>query len=182
MSTTNAVQEAKVWHAMRATYNRAMLAKELLESKGVRTFVPLRYEMRERPGRKKTRELVPVMRNLIFAYVEPSVIQEIKSHTGYLQYITNTRTKEKILVPEKQMEQFIAVCGTMNDHLLWLRPEEVDLKKGQRVRILGGEFEGYEGVFMKVRGARDRRVVIEIRGVVSVALATVHPSLIETIA
>ena len=33
-----------------------------------------------------------------------------------------------------------------------------------KVRITGGEFEGQEGVFLKVKGARDRRVVIEIQG------------------
>ena len=40
-------------------------------------------------------------------------------------------------------------------------------------------FEGQEGVFVKVKGARDRRVVVAIRGVIAVALATVHPDLIE---
>ena len=32
---------------------------------------------------------------------------------------------------------------------------------------------------MKIKGARDRRVVIAIQGVVAVALATVSPNLVE---
>ena len=44
-----------------------------------------------------------------------------------------------------------------------------------------GDFEGQEGVFLKVKGARDRRVVIAIQGVIAVAMATIHPDLIEVI-
>ena len=53
--------------------------------------------------------------------------------------------------------------------------------KGTKVRITGGDFEGQEGVFLKVKGARDRRVVIAIQGVIAVAMATIHPDLIEVI-
>ena len=49
------------------------------------------------------------------------------------------------------------------------------------VRITGGDFEGQEGVFLKVKGARDRRVVIAIQGIIAVAMATIHPDLIEVI-
>ena len=52
---------------------------------------------------------------------------------------------------------------------------------GTKVRITGGDFEGQEGVFLKVKGARDRRVVIAIQGVIAVAMATIHPDLIEVI-
>ena len=49
------------------------------------------------------------------------------------------------------------------------------------MRIIAGDFEGYEGIFMKVKGARDRRVVIAVEGVIAVALATISPELIEVI-
>ena len=74
-----------------------------------------------------------------------------------------------------------AVAGTYNDHLLYFQPDELNLSKGTRVRIIGGDFEGQEGLFLKVKGARDRRVVIEIQGVIAVAMATIHSDLIEVI-
>ena len=77
--------------------------------------------------------------------------------------------------------QVIAVAGTYNDHLLYFQPDELNLSKGTKVRITGGDFEGQEGVFLKVKGARDRRVVIAIQGVIAVAMATIHPDLIEVI-
>ena len=95
--------------------------------------------------------------------------------------MVDMRSREKIIVPEDQMKRFIAVAGTCHEQLLYFLPEEVDLTKGTKVRITGGEFEGQEGIFIKVKGARDRRVVVQVQGVVAVAMATIHPDLIEPI-
>ena len=59
--------------------------------------------------------------------------------------------------------------------------KRVNLSKGTKVRVTGGDFEGQEGIFLKVKGARDRRVVVEIQGVIAVAMTTIHPDLIEVI-
>ena len=104
----------------------------------------------------------------------------MKKDYEYLQYIIN-REHQKIIVPDAQMQTFIAVTGTYDDQLIWINPEDLNLKKGTRVRITAGDFEGQEGTFIKVKGARDKRVVIAIQGVIAVAMATLHPSLIEVI-
>ena len=91
------------------------------------------------------------------------------------------REHQKIIVPDSQMQTFIAVAGTYDDQLIWVNPEDLNLKKGTRVRITAGDFAGQEGTFIKVKGARDKRVVIAIQGVIAVAMATLHPSLIEVI-
>ena len=60
---------------------------------------------------------------------------------------------------------------------MYFHPDELNLSKGTKVRVTGGDFEeGQEGVFLKVKGARDR-VVVEIQGVIAVAMATIHPDL-----
>jgi transcription antitermination factor NusG len=107
-------------------------------------------------------------------------MQEIKKRYEYLQYIIN-RDHQKIIVPDTQMQRFIAVAGTYDEQLIWVNPEDLNLKKGTRVRITAGDFEGQEGIFIKVKGARDKRVVIAIQGIIAVAMATLHPSLIEVI-
>lgn len=167
-----------MWFAMRATYNRALAAQSLIEDAGMQTFVPIKYC---KSKRRSSANIAPLLGNLIFVYAEPERIQQFKARYSYLQYITNTRTHERIVVPDSQMARFIAVCGSQEDQLIWLAPEEINLTRGQRVRITGGEFEGYEGVYVKVAGARARRIVVEIKGVVAVALAAVHPSLIEVV-
>lgn len=165
---------------MRATYRREPDAMRLLEKEKLGCFVPMQYKMCIRKG-KKIRALVPVVHNLIFVHACPSEVQRVKSQVTYLQYITDTRSGKKIIIPDVEMQRFIAVAGSYNDHLLYFQPEELNLSKGTKVRITGGDFEGQEGVFLKVKGARDRRVVVEIQGIIAVAMATIHPDLIEVI-
>lgn len=173
-------QETVHWYAMRATYRRELEAVRLLEEKSLNCFVPMQYKYHVKKG-KRVRELVPVVRNLIFVHAAPSVLKQVKASVPYLQYITDTRSREKIVVPDDQMRRFIAVAGTYSDHLLYFHPDELNLAKGTKVRVTGGDFEGQEGIFVKVKGARDRRVVVAIRGVIAVAMATIHPDLIEVI-
>lgn len=173
-------KETETWFAMRATYRREPDAMRLLEKEQLGCFVPMQYKISIRRG-KKVRVLAPVIHNLLFVHARPSDLKRVKSKVTYLQYITDTRSGQKIIVPDIEMQRFIAVAGTYNDHLLYFRPEELNLSKGTKVRITGGEFAGQEGIFLKVKGARDRRVVIEIRGVIAVAMTTLHPDLIEVI-
>jgi len=173
-------KETESWYAMRATYRRESDAMRLLEKEQLGCFVPMQYKICIKKGRK-VRVLVPVIHNLLFVHACLSDVQRVKSQVTYLQYITDTRSGRKIIVPDSQMQRFIAVAGTCNDHLLYFRPDELNLSKGTKVRVVGGDFEGYEGIFLKVKGARDRRVVVAIQGVIAVALATIHPDLIEVI-
>ena len=148
-------KETEVWFAMRATYRRELEAMHLLEKANLGCFIPMQYKISIRRGRK-VRALVPVIRNLVFVHARPSEVQRFKSQITYLQYITDTRSGQKIVIPDHDMQRFIAVAGTYNDHLLYFQPEELNLSKGTKVRITGGDFEGQEGVFLKVKGARDR--------------------------
>lgn len=173
-------QETEIWYAMRATYRREPDAIRLLEKEKLGCFVPMRYKISIKKG-KKVRALVPVIHNLIFVHAYPSEVKRVKSQVTYLQYITDTRSGKKIVIPDNQMQRFIAVAGTYNDHLLYFQTDELNLSKGTKVRVTGGEFEGQEGIFLKVKGARDRRVIVEIQGVIAVAMATIHPDLIEVI-
>ena len=179
-SITMLSSEKMQWFAMRATYRRGMQIKELLDRTGINNFIPMRYEVHIRNGRKK-RELVPVISDLIFVHAVQSELQKVKFKLPYLQYMIDIRNGRKIIVPDDQMRQFIAVAGTYDEHLIFFSPDEVNLRKGAKVRIIGGDFEGYEGVFVKVKGARDRRVVISLQGVIAMAMATLSPDLIEVI-
>lgn len=173
-------KESEIWYAMRATYRRESDAMRLLEKEKLGCFIPMQYKISVKKG-KKIRVLVPVIHNLVFVHARPSEVKRVKSQVTYLQYITDTRSGEKIIVPDSQMQRFIAVAGTYNDHLMYFQPDELNLSKGTKVRVIGGEFEGQEGVYLKVKGARDRRVIIEIQGVIAVVMATIHPDLIEVI-
>lgn len=178
--TPNLKDDNPVWFAMRVTYRREMKVKDRLDEEGLEYYIPMHYSFTIRRGHK-VKELVPVIRGLVFIYASQADVQRVKDKMPYLQYIVNRRLGTKIIVPEDQMRLFIAVTGTCDEKLIWLNEEEINIKAGTRVRIKAGDFEGYEGIFMKVKGARDKRVVVAVEGVIAVALATISPELIEVI-
>lgn len=182
MLRTDADIDKIVWFAMSAPYRRELKAKQLLDRLGIENFIPMQYKVGE-SGKKKDRVLVPAVHNMIFAKTSPRIIQQAKTGVSYLQYKTCPRggCNVPIVIPDRQMEQFIAVCRSHNEHLIYLRPDEINLEKGTRVRILGGAFHHVEGTFMEVRGRQGKRVVIRIEGVAAVATAEISPDLVEVL-
>ena len=76
----------KSWYALRITYSRELAFKEYLDSRGVRNFLPMRYEYVFR-GERKIRKLVPVVHNLVFVYATRSEVDEMKSTVrGFSSY------------------------------------------------------------------------------------------------
>ena len=60
--------EELVWFAMSATFGRSMKAKAFLESKQVKCFIPMRYEMTKDKTQGKVKRLVPAINNSL-AYI-----------------------------------------------------------------------------------------------------------------
>ena len=103
--------EAKVWYAIRVTFNREMKVKDDLDLRGIESFVPMRYVMSTRRGRR-VKKLVPSIHNLIFFHIEPSLMKKYKAETKLpIRYIMNPATKSPVIVPEREMNNFIAVAG-----------------------------------------------------------------------
>ena len=172
-------REKKVWYAIRVTYHRELKVKEDLEARGIDCFVPMQYRREERHG-VMVKRLVPSVHNLIFIHITPSDMTEYKRSTELpIRYILNRETHKPITVPAREMDNFIKVAGTYEEKLIYLNPNPGDFTKGERVRIIGGMFAGAEGVFVRLKG--DRRVLVNIEGLVAVATTYVHPSMIEKI-
>ena len=172
-------REKRVWFAIRVTYNRELKVKEDLDARGIQNFVPMQYRREERNG-VMVKRLVPSVHNLIFIHITPTDMKDYKSMTDLpIRYIMDKASRKPIIVPEKEMENFIKVAGTYDEKLVYLNPDPGDFAQGERVRIIGGAFAGAEGVFVRVKG--DRRVLINVEGLVAVATTFVHPSMIEKI-
>lgn len=174
------MEEQPVWYVMRFLYNRKSATRERLDSSHIETFVPMRYEIKNRQGRK-IRAYVPVIRDLLFVHSTEKVLApfvEADSHFQY-QYRRGGRQAEPLVVPDEQMRQFIsAVKACVRP--IYLTPAEVNVRKGTRIRIHGGPFDGIEGILMKVKGARAKRLVIELPDTLAVAVE-VNPDLIEVL-
>ena len=175
-------REEKLWYAIRVTYNRELKVKEDLDARGITNFVPMQYRREERNG-VMVKHLVPSIHNLIFINLTPSEMKEYKETTALpIRYIMTPGargTRKPMTVPNHQMENFIKVAGTYEEKLIYLNPNPEDFAQGERVRIIGGQFAGAEGIFVRIK--RDRRVLVSVPGLVAVATTYVHPSMIEKI-
>ena len=172
--------ETPHWWAMSATFNRSLKAKEELAMRGIEHFLPMKPAVGVRGGRK-IRRMVPAVTNLIFVRTDEQTIQQVKSELKYLQFLCHTEDghRRRIIVPDAQMDDFIRVADSQADGLVFLHPDEIDLTRGDRVRIHGGPFDGVEGTFIKVQGKRRRMVVVSIPTLTSVATLEFEPELLE---
>ncbi len=175
-------EEPIEWFALSAPYRNELKAKALLDEQGVENYLPMQHKIVTDKKGKKVRKLMPVVSNLLFAHTTRTHLQEIKTGVHYLQYRTRVVNGRNvpIVVPDYQMKQFIAVCDTRNEQLIFLTPQEINLSKGTPVRVIGGMFDGVEGLFLKVKGVRSRRVVVQVDGI-AVATAEIEPQYIEVI-
>jgi len=170
MSTPDVI----LWYAVRVTYCREMSFKVYLDTINVENFIPMHYII----VNKNEKKLEPVIHNLIFVRTTKTILGEIKlkvENKTPIRYIMDKSTNLPITIPEKQMESFINISKHYGEQIVYV--DTSTLKKGDKVRITGGSFAGIEGEFSRIKG--DRRVVVNLNGIMAVATAFIHPSLIE---
>ena len=171
-----------VWFAMRATYGRNMEAKKMLDETGVESFIPMHHVISLGKGGRKIKKYVPVVRDLVFIRTTKEGMLLLKEDIDFLRNIyipTAEGKKQAVVVPDEQMDNFIMVSGSQNEGIMYFSPDEINIAKGTKVRIHGGQYDGLEGTFIKVKGAREKRVVVEISCVIVVATATLVCDLVE---
>ena len=178
--------DPKVWFPMRVTYQREMKVKAELDRLGIENFVPMRYKVVERQNDGDTelrRVLVPAINNLIFVRSTQERVSELKRTNDVLEplryMMDRTASQEHAImtVADREMENFMRVASRTDDSVMFLDNETVVGKEGKRVEIMGGAFEGVTGVIRRVK--RCKRVVVEIEGLASVAIAWVPVTLLK---
>ena len=178
------MEDRAVWYAMSATYHRELRAQSLLDAQSVDSFIPMRQVLCAATARHPARaQLVPVVHNLIFVRTTPAVIRQAKQGIPFLQYLTwkHDGRRHPIVVPDREMERFMAVCNTLDGHLRYFKPDDVSLDSGTQVRIVGGLFDGQEGVLVRVKGCRSKRVVVMVQGVIAMAIKPEDGVMLEKI-
>ena len=130
-------------------------ARQLLADRGFRAFVPLRPASRMSKTGKVVLRPQPLLAGWVFVYATWQELEDFK--------------------------QFVQHRHGKKDDLRFFTPEEVKLKAGDRVRVIGGPFNGQEGYFLKTAGKRSKSLVIELPGCLLAATTTVLPELVQVI-
>ena len=166
------------WYAMSSPYGREQKVADFLNTQeNVKAFLPLeRFErMVGRENRTRKVSYRPVVRNLLFVNTSAPKMRDLKKeYNTLLQFKVRPKLGggfEPIIVPNKQMEDFMAIYENVDDDKLeFYKPDEIDLRPNARVVIQDGIFAGKEGYYQQVRsketkkGRKEKRFVVKIDG------------------
>ena len=169
------------WYALRVTYSRELKVQAQLDSMGIRTFVPMVWKRKSVRG-KEERCLVPAIGSLCFVYWTREGIEEfIRSYgdASPVHYYWDRIASRPLTVPEKAMEDFMAVASTMDEDLIYITQISEKLREGQLVRVKSGPFMGVEGKIVRIR--KSRRLMVELPGMFAVASTYISPENVELI-
>ena len=173
------------WFPMRVTYSRELKVKAELDRLAIENFLPMTYKLVDADTENPHRELVPAINNLIFIHSSKDRISRLKSTNAVLQplrYMMDRTAQQShtiMTVPDAQMQNFMRVASKTDDSVMFLNDETVLGKVGKHVLITGGVFNGVTGVIRRVK--RCKRVVVELEGIATVAIAFVPSVLLKEI-
>ena len=150
-------------------------------TKGLEAYVPVRYQYKTIRGQKQ-RKMIPAVSGYIFVKATTKELEDWIMNSHYLIFprkSTFTDKEEFLTVPNHEMENFIAVIEKAGEHITYFKPEEISLQVGDQIRIKGGFYDGREGIIMRIKGKRNKHLVVQIPGVL-IAAVELSPQMIET--
>lgn len=169
MPMTESPETIQKWYAIRVTYSREMAVKSYLDGLGVESYIPMHFAVRTY-GEKKRKVWEPLVHNLIFVRTTAALLREIKANTALpIRYIMDRETLAPTVIPDRQMQDFIAIVATRNEHVEVVAPQDVDLESGDTVRVTGGVFAGIEGRYIRHKG--HSKVAVAIRNIATALTA-----------
>ena len=177
----NENSEEKIWFSIGCTsLQKELKVRDDARQYGLQAFVPLTYVVRIHRGQKH-RTLVPAVSKLLFVKGTLEEVKDYIQHAHYVVFIRKSTFSNKenyLTVPTKAMEDFIAVTENHEEHVTYFRPEEISLQEGDKIRIKGGFYDGREGIIMRIKGKRNKHLVVQIPGVL-IAAIELSPEMIE---
>ena len=175
-------EETEKWYVLGClSVHREEKVRDALRKAGFRSHVPMKYEVKH-VRRQEQRTMVPAISGLIFARGTEDALKEYIHHKSkdsiYMRKSTFSNKQEYLTVPDYAMEQFIEFTQIRQENITYFKPEELKLKEGEKIRIKGGIYDGYEGIILRFKGKRHKHLVVQIPGVI-IAAIEIEPELIE---
>ncbi len=142
------VSEPSCWFAARTRYGQELKIKTLLTNMGVEHFIPTHEVIKISAGHKR-KVTKPLISNLIFVHSTKADAFALVNYRGLpFKYIIDRQTHTLLLVPEKQMDDFMRVVNCPLDEA---GISEETLEVGDNVRVAWGDLAGVEGRVAQVQ-------------------------------
>jgi transcription antitermination factor NusG len=164
------------WFAAKVKYQTEKKIRNYLQEQGIEHYIPFHKTVIERDGRKRKVER-PVINCFAFVHTDKATAFSIPTEMHLtMNYIRDIDTGQLLVIPDKQMEDFMFVLDFSEDAI---RLDNKNLKRGDKVRVIKGPFAGIEGELVRVKG--HKRVVVRLEGIFSLATTYIPPSFLEKI-
>lgn len=163
------------WYALRVFRNMPR-AKADFEKDGVETFIP--YQVVESKHKGTRYEKVPLVESLIFVRTSAAYVKAYRnSHIPGVMYYRDLASGEPGAIPDVQMDVFRRVTSPLGSGARYFDNDRPEYHRGERVKILDGNYKGMEGNIFRV--GRDRKVLVSIAGVCSLLISDIDPKFLE---
>lgn len=183
------------WYVLKCNRSVAKTRDALLAMRNAHAgqfdfFFPTRFVL-ENVGGKRRRVEKTVAFNFVFANCSYALLRQLAQESaGDLTPLYRRmgrddalcKVRDRLLVvPDAEMDMFIRAIGAYEGDVPALLPEEADLEKGDRVRIIGGQFDGIEGILVTRQGKDGGRVLVKVSEVLCVPTLEIEPECIEVL-
>jgi transcription antitermination factor NusG len=158
-------QSIVYWYAARVKYQTEKKIKNFLEKRGIEHYIPF----------QEGKPLIPCVVFIRTDYQQALALPVESGQT--ISYIYDTDSKKFQVIPDKQMRDFMFLQDFSDK--TFILPDPENLKGGERVRVIAGEFAGIEGELYRIRG--HKRVVVRLQGLVSLATTYIPREFLERI-
>lgn len=157
----------KQWYVYRAHQTNIHKVKTILVSEGIEHFISFIKDGKcSVSGVSRT---VPLVLNYVFIRTFPGEFDN-RTFPVPLYKCYDRQTNAPMTVPDRQMESFMFIHDFSEKAMLLSND---NLHRGDRVRVLKGDFAGIEGELIRIRG--HKRVVVRLEGLMSLAVDTYIP-------
>jgi len=183
MNISEKTDDTMQWFVMRDLKRPNALRPAYLElsEAGFEVFTPMRHVLKVCRGVRQRAE-VPFINDLLFVHSTRSALDPIVATTPTLQYrfARGAAANTPIVVRDTDMDQFIAAVKTVKNPAFYSPSEITPAMHKKKIRIVGGQLDGYEGILLTVRGSKVKKLLIEIPGFIAAAIE-VEPQYIQFI-
>ncbi len=178
---TEKAESKEKWYVMRdlTRPNAKLPAYKRFADGGFEVFTPMKEKLSVQDG-KRVKERVPFIHDLLFVHGSREDIDPVVRNIPTIQYcfVKGGGYLNPMTVRDVDMDRFIFAVKTSEDPKYLLPDEVTPAICGKRIKIIGGQLDGYEGKMLSVRGSRKRHLVVELPDFLSVAVE-VNPEYIK---
>lgn len=143
------------WYIVNTKPKQEFQAEKNLKTQGIAAYLPV-YRKKIKKNREKIEVLTPLFSGYLFARFD---IQEFYHRVRYTRGVKTLLGNDEYLwtIGNEKIED---IKSRENDGVVVLTRRQENFRKGDRIMIDEGDFEGWEGIFQEELPDRERAIIM----------------------